>query len=475
MKVLFLQKDPFVNLGVMSLSAYLKKHGHPCELLIENAEKDFFGEIKTIKPGLIAFSCTTGIHTWAIKTAAKIKRMMDVPIIMGGHHPTFYPEVINSSPIDIICKGDGEEAILELVEKMEKNKSITGIKNLYVKKKDKGKEKVYVNPLGNLVENLDNLPVLDRSLYKRYPFIMRQGNYRTITGRGCPYNCTFCFNKSIKEMYAGKGRYVRRRSISNVIEELVWAKNNFKISSIDFQDDTFVYDFKNWLEPFLKEYKEKINLPFTCCVRANLIDEELARALKRYGCHSVKMGIESGNDYLNNQVLGKNLTKKQIADAVRYLKQASLKIEVFNIIGVPEESLATALETWEFNIQLGVDFARCSLLQPYPKTQIEQYAKDKGYLDKNFNLDTFENSYFIDTPIKLKNKKEIINIQRLFNVGVRFPFLFPLLKMMIKLPNNLFFDTIFKIDYAFSIFTLDKVSLTDFIALGMRSKGFFKK
>ena len=276
-------------------------------------------------------------------------------------------------------------------------------------------------------------------------------------------------------MYAGKGRYVRRRSISNVIEELVWAKNNFKITSIDFQDDTFVYDFKNWLEPFLIEYKEKINLPFTCCVRANLINEELAIALKKYGCHSVKMGIESGNDYLNNQVLGKNLTKKQIADAVKHLKLAGLKIEVFNIIGVPEESLATALETWVFNIKLGVDFARCSLLQPYPKTQIEQYAKDRGYLDKDFNLDAFENSYFIDTPIKLKNKKEIINIQRLFNLGVRFPFLFPLLREMIKLPNNFFFDTIFKIDYAFSIFTIDKVSLRDFIALGMRSKGFFKK
>src|SRR3989338_7201991 len=280
MKVLFLQKDPFVNLGVMSLSAYLKKHGHQCDMLIENGEKDFFGEVRKSAPDLIAFSCTTGINTWAIKTAAKIKKFMDVPVIMGGHHPTFYPEVINSSPIDIICKGDGEEAILELVEKLEKKKSITKIKNLYVKRKEKGKEIVYANPLGNLVENLNSLPVLDRSLYRRYSFIMKQRNYRTITGRGCPYNCTFCFNKSIKEMYAGKGRYVRRRSISNVIEELVWAKNNFKITSIDFQDDTFVYDFKNWLEPFLIESPEQIPLPFPCCVRAPLLADELALALQ---------------------------------------------------------------------------------------------------------------------------------------------------------------------------------------------------
>jgi hypothetical protein len=96
-------------------------------------------------------------------------------------------------------------------------------------------------------------------------------------------------------------------------------------------------------------------------------------------------------------------------------------------------------------------------------------------LSENFNLDVFENSYFIDTPIKLQNKNEIINIQRLFAVGVRFPFMYPLIKKLIKLPKNWVFDTIFKIDYAVSIFMIDKLSISDFVAFGLRSSGFFKK
>jgi len=289
MKVLFLDRNPFVNLGIMSISAYLKQNNHECDLLIENAEKDIIKEISKIKPDIIAFSCTTGMHTWAIETAAKIKKHLDIPILMGAHHPTFYPEVMDNDCIDMICIGEGEDATLELLNKLEKKEDTTRIKNLHVKKDGK----VHKNPLGNLIENLDRLPYADRFLYKRYPFIMKQKNFRIITGRGCPYNCTFCFNKSIKEVYKDKGIYVRRRSINNVINELVLAKKQLKIKRVDFQDDTFVYDFKTWLEPFLDKYKKKVNLPFTCCVRANLVNEQLAKTLKKAGCHSSSREVET--------------------------------------------------------------------------------------------------------------------------------------------------------------------------------------
>jgi radical SAM superfamily enzyme YgiQ (UPF0313 family) len=471
MKILFIQKGPFVSLGLMSISANLKQNNHKCDLLIENAERDILNKISKIKPDIIAFSCTTGMHIWAIKTASKIKKNFNVPILMGGPHPTFYPEVINNPYIDIICIGEGEKPMLELMNKLEKKEDITKIRNFHIKKDGK----TYKNPLGNLIENLDSLPHCDRYLYKRYPFIMKQKSLRTITGRGCPYNCTMCFNKSIKGLYKNKGQYVRRRSVENVIDELIKAKEQLKIKRIDFQDDTFVYNFNTWLKPFLTEYKNKINLPFTCCVRANLITEEMAHLLKKSNCHSVKMGIESGNDFLNNKVLKKNLTKKQISDAMVKLKKSNLKVETFNMVGIPGETVETALETLEFNIKIKSDFAHCSLLNPYPRTEVEQYAKEHGYLDEKFNLESFENSFFIDTPIKLKDKNQIINIQRLFNLCVRFPFLYPITKKLIKLPRNFIFDTIFKIDFAVSILFIDKVSISDFISFGIRSGGFFKK
>lgn len=468
MKLLFIQKDPFVNLGLMYISAYLKINNHETDLIIDSVCKNIINKIKRINPDIIAFSCTTGIHTWAIDLSKKIKQVTNIPIIMGGSHPTFFPEVINNPYIDMICIGEGELAINEFMDNM-KSKS-TQIKNFHIKKNNK----IYKNDLTNLIGDLDKLPFPDRKLYHRYKFIMNQDNLRIITGRGCPYSCTFCFNQSLRKLYAGKGQYVRRRSIGNVIEELKEGKTG-GIKRIDFQDDTFIIDFDTWLKPFLIEYKKEINLPFSCTARANLVNETVVLALKNAGCHSVKMGVESADEILNNEVLKKNLTRTQIADAVSIFKKHKIQIETFNLIGIPGEKIEQAILTMKFNARMGVDYARCALLQPYPKTEIEAYAKKQGYLDINFNLDAFENSYFMDTPIKLENKNQFINLQRLFSLGVRFKFFIPVIKQLIKLPPNFIFDTMFKIDYALSIMRIDKISIKDLITFGIRSKGFFSK
>lgn len=467
MRILFVQKDAFVNLGLMYLSSYVKKDGHDTDLIIDSLCKDTVAEVKLFNPDLIAFSCTTGIHTWAISLARKLKAALNVPIVFGGAHPTFFPEVIRESAVDVICVGEGELAFADLVNNL--NKDLSKVGNISFKKDGQ----IVKNDVVNSIEQLDDLPFPDRNLYRRYSFIMKQDNLRVITGRGCPYNCTFCFNHALRKLYAGKGKYVRRRSINNVIDELRLLKGTYK--RVDFQDDTFIINFDSWLKPFLVEYKREIGLPFTCCVRANLVTEDVVVSLKNAGCHSVKMGIESADESLNNNVLKRNLQRSQIESAILLFKKHSVKIETFSLIGIPGETIEQALSTMQFNADLGVDFARSALLQPYPRTEVEEYAKAHGYLDKNFNLDDFENSYFIDTPIILQNKTQFINLQRLFGLGVRFKSSIPLIKKLIKLPPNFLFDIIFKLDYALSIRFVDKVSIKDFISFGIRSSGFFSK
>lgn len=467
MKILFIQKDPFVNLGLMYLSSYIKKDGHQTDLIIDSLCKDTIKVVKQINPDIIAFSCTTGIHTWAISLARKLKQSFTIPIIFGGAHPTFFPEVINESAVDIICLGEGEIAFSKLLKNIGGDLSRVG--NIRFKKNGV----VFKNNLDNFIENLDNFPFPDRNLYRRYSFIMNQDNLRVITGRGCPYNCTFCFNHALRKLYASKGKYVRRRSVKNVIDELHELKGSFK--RVDFQDDTFIVNFDGWLKPFLVEYAREIAIPFTCCVRANLVTEEVVLALKNAGCHSVKMGIETADESLNNLVLKRNLQRSQIETAILLFKKHGIKMETFNLIGIPGETITQAIGTMQFNADLGVEFARSALLQPYPRTEIEEYAKSKGFLKKDFNLDDFENSYFIDTPIILQNKNQFINLQRFFGLGVRFNFLIPLIKQLIKLPPNFLFDLIFKLDYAWSVKSIDKVSLKDFIGFGVRSGGFLSK
>lgn len=455
----------------MSIAAFVRSAGHSCDLLIENAEKNILSTIQSINPDLIAIPCTTGLHVWALDASKRIKNRFSFPILLGGHHPTFYPEVIEHPAVDMICIGEGEEATVELLDRMRDKQNVSDIANFWIKKDSK----VLKNHPRSLISNLSSLPFANRSIYARYPFLIKHKNYRIITGRGCPFACTFCFNNALKDLYHNKGTYVRRRTPDHVLAELREAKHIYPIQRIDFQDDTFICNFDTWLRPFLRDYRALIGLPFTCCVRVDLVTEELANNLKKAGCYSVKLGIESGDDYLNNKILKKNLGQPQIINTFAILNKIGLKIEAFNMVGIPGETIETALSTLELNLRLRPSFARCSLLQPYPKTEIALLAKQEGLLPELLDPNTFQPSYFLDTPLLLKDKDTIINIQRLFNLCVRFPVLYPLVKRLIRLKPNWVFDLIFKIDYAFSVYQIDKMSLKDVLVLAFRSKGFFGK
>lgn len=452
---------------MMYLSAYIKKLGHDCDLIISSLSGNIIEDIKQYSPDMITISCTTGIHTWALDLATTIKQNLNATIILGGPHPTYFPNIIEHPAVDMICIGEGEIAFGELLS----NFGSTNINSFIIKKEGK----IYKNPLGDLWQDLDTFGFPDRELYRRYPFIMNQDNLRVITCRGCLYNCSFCYNPPIKRLYAGKGKYVRRRSIPHVIEEMEQCKKKYNCKRIDFQDDVFILDFETWVKPFLQVYKEKIGLPFTCNVYASLVNDEVASLMKDAGCHSVKMGIETADEELNKKVLNKWLSNSIIEKAIRAIKNNGIKLETFNLIGIPGEKIEQAIKTMEFNARLGVDFARCALVQPYPNTDLEKYVKEQGFVDESYDVDQYENSYFIGTPIKLENKEQFINLQRLFSVGVRFPRLIPVIKKLIKLKPNRIFDSIFKIDYAISIKMMDKVSLKDFFNFGIRSKGFFSK
>ena len=200
MKVLFIQQDVFKNYGTMLLSGILKENGHECDILIDALEKYLMKEIRLINPDLIAFSISTTIYSWMKDTAKRIKLEFNKPIIVGGPHATFFPEVINDESVDIICVGEGEDAIIELVNKLKKGEDITKIKNLWVKKDGK----IYKNPIMHAIENLDSIPYADRDIYRKYSLFRDQNVDVFMSGRGCPYNCTFCFNKGYNELYKGK-------------------------------------------------------------------------------------------------------------------------------------------------------------------------------------------------------------------------------------------------------------------------------
>lgn len=472
MYILFVQKDIFESYGVMLLSAILKKEGHQVDVLVDDLESAIINKIRRKKPNIVAFSVTSARYSWLKRIASEIRSFSEAKIVVGGPHPTFLPEVINEDFVDIICIGEGEIALVELLKNLESGRDITNIKNLYIKENGK----VYKNEIRDLIENLDLLPFAERHIYDAYPLFRIQRTAIMFTGRGCPYQCTFCFNKKYNELYRGKGRLIRKRSVSSLIKEMKLILSEKKhINYFLFHDDTFIVGPQEWLDEFLLEYKKHIDKPFGINVRANLINESIVKKLKTAGCVSMRLGIESANPYIRETFLKKGITNEEIAYATNIIKKYKIKLQLFNILGSPGETVETALETYEMTLQIHPVHAWCSLLAPYPGTEIAEMALQMELLPKDYDFSCLENSLFDSIPLSIENKDKIVNLQKLFQAGNLLRIPTSMMRFIIKSPPNTLFEQIFKINYALGVKRMDNLGWLYLLKAAFHSKDYIKR
>lgn len=462
MNVLFIQSSIIPQFGIMYLSAVLKSKGHKTKLV---REQDAFNAINKFHPGLIAISLTTGEHKNLLKVAQDIKKEYSIPIIAGGPHATFFPELIENSYIDFIGIGECDYALLELVEAIEKRKDTTKIANIWAKK---GK-KIIKNMPANLIADLDKLPFPDREIYyDDYDFLRYLNLKNFMSGRGCPYNCSFCFNHAMQKLYSGKGNYIRKRTPENLIAEIMNVREKYPVNYITFTDDTFIID-RIWLKHFCKLYKQRIAIPFICNIRANLITEEIVRCLKDAGCFAVSMGIETGNENIRNSLLRKGITDSQILLSGKLIKKYKLKLKTYNMLGYPQETLEDAFNTLRLNAKLNPDQASFAIIQPYPGTEFCRDAIEKGYLSKDYSADDVPDTLRASSPLKYKNKKEIENLLSFAFVCIKFPFLIPLVKILIKLPPNALYRTLSKAVYGYYMSRFYNLNIGETIKYAIQS------
>jgi radical SAM superfamily enzyme YgiQ (UPF0313 family) len=462
-KLVLIQNALYEYFGPMYLSAVLKQHGHQCELFVTQKEKDLIESIKQAKPDIIAFSVMSHDYKWAINQAKAIKSRINVPIMMGGPHPTFFSKTIEHDSVDIICIGEGEYALVELMDLIDKGKDFSNVQNLWVKK---GSE-IHKNTPRNLIENLDDLPFPDRELYyKRYRFLKEVPTKRFMATRGCPYNCTFCFNHTLKNMYKDKGVYVRMRSPENVIEEIKYIKSKYNLKTVRFSDDTFTLN-KKWLLELLELYKKEINLPFTCLCRANEVNDDIVKKLKESGCKSATFGIESGNERIRQEILKKNLRNEDIIKAAGLFRKYKIRFGTYNMMCLPTETIDDAFDTVKINSKIKANFPTCSIFQPYPKTELAEFSIDKGLLDKDFNIN---NLGTLHTELKIKDYKQISNLHKFFYICVKMPFLIPIVKVLIKLPPNKFFDIIYMLSYAHRSLISFRLGIIDAVKMAINMR-----
>lgn len=370
-----------IYLGAAYLSAALKQAGHDMaflHLVEPPGREELLGRLLKEAPRLVGFSCTTPMFSKVKEMAGWVKRETGLPVVIGGAHATLDPRGCLAEPdIDFVCIGEGEEVIVELANALERGEGAESILSLWGKWE--GRE--FTNPVRPLNENLDTLPFPDRSIYDLSLMAADQHERITIlASRGCPFRCHYCSNHVQRSRYPNPGKYVRFRSVDNVLTEV--ERLAAKLAGIDhvrFDDDILTLR-REWFEEFVEEYPRRIGLPFICNSRVDLLNEDKIRKLKRAGCKTICMGVESGNPYIRREVLGRKMTDEQIISAFHLCRKHGIGTVSLNMMGFPREDFSMVLDTVKLNARARPGLSQTTVFFPFPGTILYDICREEGIL-----------------------------------------------------------------------------------------------
>ena len=224
------------------------------------------------------------------------------------------------------------------------------------------------------------MPFPDREIYDFQTIIDENDGVATImTNRGCPFNCTYCSNHAIARAYGQEKNFTRYSKPEYVFREIQVLQSRYSFSTLWFEDDLFILN-RQWLDEFLKGYKERFNYPFMCHIRPDVCTKEVLAKLKEAGCYKIFLAVESANDHIRNVVMKRNISKKQLENAFTWAKEAGLETLSVNIIGVPGETTKTIRETIEFNKKMQPTIVGLNIYSPYFGTELGDYCRDNNLI-----------------------------------------------------------------------------------------------
>lgn len=419
MKITLISPYPDItSFGVRTISAFLKENGHDVQLIFlpdphgdelegitERYEVSVLADVVSLcqHSELVGISLMTNFFDGAVQITAVLKKRLKTPILWGGIHPTVRPDECLDHA-DIVCIGEAEDSLLILLNRMAAAEEYWHTENFWFKRPDG----IVRNALKPLPSSLDVYPPPDYSCIDHHvmyngkivplthdvikellsrgtvsEYLGRTG-YQTMTSRGCPYNCSYCINHTIMQMYGGKGK-LRWRSVDHVMAELVWVKENMPfVDYIWISDDEFMARKTSDIEYFCQEYKKKIDLPFSCLVSALSITEKKLAMLVEAGLIYVQMGVESGSARMQKQFMRGHINNEKMMKAITLLN--TFKDRMFPpsydfLLDVPGETDEDRIDSLRFI----ADIPKPYRLQPftlilYPGTHLYNLAMEQGII-----------------------------------------------------------------------------------------------
>ena len=432
------------NIGIRSISAYLKSKGHTVNLVFLPYETDeghsmrydfeYSEEVLSQLTDICKSSRLVGITVMANyaerckKMTQWIREKTNAKVMWGGIHPTFCPEEC-ADITDLVCVGEGEDTFLEVCEALEKGTACNEVKGLVFKENEE-----YIHTgIRELVHDLDVFPDADyfdmshhyvlqdgkitqltKEIYKSMMWVEDgKRKFMTFTTRGCPHKCTFCCNSTLVKIYQGKGAFIRKRSVERVIRELENVKREFPfVDYIGIGDEVFLVRTENEIQEFSEKYKQRIGLPLQCEFSPMMTTESKVKALVDAGMVAIQMGIQSGSNEGNFDMYERYQSQETVMKAATIIDKYKDKLNFYCyhvIIGNPLESNKTKAETIRFLFTLPDGFlASFFPIVFYPGAKLTEEARQKGLISEDdfhytdgWNVRRWKHMGYLDYMIKI--------------------------------------------------------------------------
>lgn len=354
------------------------------------SENDLIEELKNVKPDVVGITALMDQYGPAGHFAAKIikKYNKNIITIYGGVYATMNPEkVVKDKNIDWCVIGEGEKIVKQLLLYFMGESDVP--KRGIAFEKD---GKMHNSGHADFISDLNLIPFpaydfVDYNSYSHYKGSRKSVDSpplypyaRILTSRGCPYNCVFCQVESIS------GKQFRARSAENVLNEIKWLKEKYKIKSIIFDDDNLFTDRKRAVEIFQGMIDNKLDLPWLAiAVSAFKLDEELIKLMEKSGCIYINIAIESGTERVLKKIIKKPINLSSAKNIARIVKQNNIFIAANFMVGFPGETWDEIRKTLQYAQEIDVDYVKIFTPIPLPKTRLWDLCEKSKSFKKGFN------------------------------------------------------------------------------------------
>jgi len=383
---------------------------------------------KEFMPDIVGIGCLFSVYFPGVVNIARLAKRIDknIPICIGGLHPTLFHRNILSSngDIDYVILGEGERSFYDLIRALKGQIDKKDVDGLAYRM---GQE-VMANEKKYYIDDLDNLPFPDferfdmDNYFYHYRYSPDNRGMSIITSRSCPNRCSFC------SMFHAHGPRWRSRSAENVLDEIQFLYEKYKVRHLQFMDDNMTFNKERSIDIFRKivERGLKVTIDFPNGLSVNTLDDDIIFWMKKAGCIEVRLAVESGSVYMRNHIMRKRLSDEKIFEVIEACNKHRIAIVVFFVLGMPGENNQTVADNMSFVKKLkgnrGVDFISPNYATPFPGTDLFETCMKDELINRDTVQSIIDGSISLyDRPIiKLKDlsEKELIDFRnRLWRVS----------------------------------------------------------